>query len=117
MMNKKEKETLDEIFIEIRCKVLATIENQIVEFKKENEGKSLMDFYQNYKEKRIETFPLFNEPKDIEKKLAKISAELTPIYAFSGLNERFISKQDLKDMSALLLQISKEVAEVAKERE
>lgn len=116
MMNKREKETFDEIFTEIRYKVLATIENQIVEFKKENEGKSLMDFYQNYKEERIETFPLFNEPKGIGDKLAKISAELTVIYAFSGLNERFISKQDLKDMSALLLQISKEVVEVAKER-
>lgn len=115
-MNKKEKETLNEMFANIRSRVLVTIENQIVEFKKENEDKSLMDFYQNYKEEKIETFLLFKEPKDIEGKLAKIFSELTVIYAFSGLSERFISKQDLKDMSTLLLQISKEVVEVAKER-
>ena len=114
MMNKKE--TLDKIFAQIRYEVLTNIENQIVEFKKENEDKSLMDFYQNYKKERIETFPLFKEPKGIEGKLAKISSELTVIYAFSSLSERFISKQDLKDMSTLLLQISKEVVEVAKER-
>lgn len=116
MMDKKEKETFNEMFANIRGRVLATIENQIVEFKKENEDKSLMDFYQNYKKERIETFPPFKEPKDIEGKLAKISSELTAIYAFSSLSERFISKQDLKDMSTLLLQISKEVVEVAKER-
>ena len=85
MMNKKERETLNEMFANIRGRVLATIENQIVEFKKENEDKSLMDFYQNYKKERIETFPLFKEPKDIEGKLAKISSELTAIYAFSNL--------------------------------
>lgn len=116
MMNKKEKETLNEMFANIRVRVLTNIENQIVEFKKENEGKSLIDFYQNYKKEKIETFPPFREPKSIEGKLAKISSELTIIYAFSDLSERFISKQDLKDMSTLLLQISKEVVEVAKER-
>lgn len=35
MMNKKERETLNEMFANIRDRVLATIENQIVEFKKE----------------------------------------------------------------------------------
>ena len=53
MMNKKERETLNEMFANIRGRVLATIENQIVEFKKENEDKSLMDFYQNYKWKHL----------------------------------------------------------------
>lgn len=117
MMSEEERKMLDEIFMNVRGAFLNGIEKEIVEFKKENEDKSLMDFYQNYKEKKIETFPLFNKPKDIGDKLAKISGELTIIFAFSNLHEKFATRQDLKDMSAILLQISKEVAEVAKERE